>query len=368
MKFFNRTAFFLTRTQLCGNKFNINNWGTPTSDEQKKSSKERDVIHFYTGKENKNLELKLSNTYARNLSESFFKHRNGVRSLFKQGMRFGNEDSTLLFSDCTSPSSSENIVSCCKYEVVETILGDSKDSSDTTDKPYEVKVAEEDEYEDDSEDESGDQYEEEMIEVTDDYYDDDEGQSDDDSEEDYVTIISHNEDSESDGNVDRTENEDINKFENGSVIFNIEKDVNSSNLVTEEELNRKLKKINGNVDVNQMSTIWNDVSTIENKKYHDMTNSLWNWCELLALEYKIPEELILKEWKKVVDFTSDELLKKNFIDNNDFNELIKEGKIDYLDFVYFIKHKRKSWKKFIQKTEDVWRNTLDNNFKRIFSE
>ncbi|CDO64067.1 Plasmodium exported protein (PHISTc), unknown function [Plasmodium reichenowi] len=131
----------------------------------------------------------------------------------------------------------------------------------------------------------------------------------------------------------------------------------------EEEFEKMLNELKNNGSLGETCKIWNKLCFIENKKFYNMQMNLWNFCEILAFEYKIPQSILTNEWEKIVTYTNKELIQQNLTNFSDFNTLVFNKIYDALDFIEFIKHTRESWKQFRESEERVWKNTLEKNFK-----
>lgn len=155
-------------------------------------------------------------------------------------------------------------------------------------------------------------------------------------------------------NSDRLNGADVvnmNLYFNGDVyssLENLEETVETRNEEDEdneddeEEFEKMLNELKNNGTLGETCRIWNKLCFIENKKFYKMQMKLWNFCEILAFEYKIPQSTLANEWKKIVTYTNEELIQHNLTNISDFNTLVFNKIYDALDFIEFIKHKRES--------------------------
>ncbi|EUD64340.1 hypothetical protein C922_05279 [Plasmodium inui San Antonio 1] len=307
----------------------------------------------------------------------------------------------------------------CRYEEIETILGGSHHSNENHNTTYYVTLPEdqskeesedqskeesedeskeesEDEFKEESEDESKEQSEDESKEQSEDESkEDSEDESEVESEGSAAGVSRESEehpeysDEEQDRDEDDYEENEMlssgkgvsgfgeSRKENDQDFLRLDTDeafsedsdtdTESREMLTEEELNRRIKGLRGNLDDAEMLYLLNSFQEIEKKKFQVMIRHLWQWCELLAFEYKIPEDPLLTEWKKIVEISSDALMRKTVSDYRDFKKLVNEGLTNSMDFVYFLNSKRKTWDIFRSKTETVWKNIIDNKFRNYYN-
>ncbi|SBS91512.1 phist protein [Plasmodium ovale curtisi] len=132
---------------------------------------------------------------------------------------------------------------------------------------------------------------------------------------------------------------------------------------TELDLDIHLANLKGLVDVKNMFIIWNKAHNIERKKYVDMYDSLYNMCEQLQQEYRVPDEIKQKEWNIISTYLMNELLEKDHKDSIDFQELVKKGPCNRINFKEYIESKRNSWTLLTSMMMDSWKDILIEKIK-----
>ncbi|GAW79605.1 Phist protein [Plasmodium gonderi] len=415
MEFFKNVRIFFLRKQLDENKLSIRGHSLRSAVlyAQAKKCKKRSILsHILSAKPcsvlplimicvilqisdlcngngNEVLELNFRNSYGRNLSEFFEDRRSGSNTKKREGKK--NNKETFMNSPIVEEKEESG---GCRYEELETILGGSFNANSGNNKSYYVAIPE-DQASEQSEDESESERVqfvqpdiEEYLEVDVDqfaqpelghygesgdkhreseeqYEDSDEEEDEDDDDND---MLNFGKDFSEFGFPRKRKSEDLIDFEGDDLLSpdsdtDTDTDTESRKMLSEEELYKRIRRLRGTIDYKELLHLWNNFNTIENNKFQAMQRHLWNWCELLAFEYKIPEDVLLTEWKRIVDFTSDELMRKTVNDYKDFKELVKHEINDREDFLHFIKHKKESWGNFKLRTETIWKSMMDNKFR-----
>ncbi|GAB65094.1 phist protein [Plasmodium cynomolgi strain B] len=387
--------YFLSRKQLHGSEANIRNSRRSEAHTQTKKCRRRNVLtHFLSPKLCATLSLvvicvilqifhlckdngdigcglNFGNNKGRNLSQNNASNRQGDKARNRERRRKTKE--TFLNSPLVEEKEESG---GCRYEELETILGGSYHSNESDNKTYYVSLPE-DESKEQSEDESevdseggqsggsdGDRYRESEEQ----YEDSDEEQDHDEDDYEEIEMLRSRRGFPGFGKSRKQDDEDFIRFDvDESFSEDSDTDSDPREMLTEEELDRRLKGLRGNLDDDEMIYLWNSFHEIENNKFQVMQRHLWEWCELLAFEYKIPEDTLLTEWKRIVDFSSDELMKKTVNDYRDFKNLINGGLKNSMDFVHFLNSKRESWSNFRSRTESVWKNTIDKKFRNYYN-
>ncbi|KJP89500.1 hypothetical protein AK88_00709 [Plasmodium fragile] len=382
MEYFNHGIFSSSRRQLCGRETSVRNSCRSKAYTQTKKSPRRNVLtHFLSPKlwavssvvvicvilqvfhlcnDNGDVGcgLNFGNIEGRNLSQNNAHNRPGDKG--RLGGRMPNIRESFLNS--FQPEARQES-GRCRYEEIETILGGSDDSNESDNKPYHVSIPDdeseevsEDEWEVESEAGQSGRSEDEF-----EYSDEEEDDDDDDYEE--IELLKRVKSFFNFGKSRKQDDADLIRFDaDESLSEDSDTESESRKMLTEEELYRKLKRLKGNLGDAEMLYLWNSFLQIETNKFEVMQKYLWEWCELLAFEYKIPEDILLAVWKRIVDFSSDELLEKTVMDNRDFKQFVNDGLKDNMDFFYFLNSKREKWASFRSRIETVWKNTIENQF------
>ncbi|CAI7718724.1 Plasmodium exported protein (PHIST), unknown function [Plasmodium vivax] len=394
MEYFNHAIFFLSRKQLDGSKANVRNSRRSEARTQTEKCRRRNVLThflspklcaasslvvifailqiFHLCKDNGDIgcAFNFRTMGGRNLAQNNGNNGPGDKTRNRERTQVGKE--TFLNTPIVEEKEESG---GCRYEELETILGGSYNSNEGDNKTYYVSLPVDEsteQSEDDSEVESeGGQSRgsdggmsresEEQSE------DSDEEQDQDEDDYEDVEMLRSGKGFSGFGQQRKHDDDDFLRFD-AEESFSEDSDTDSEprEMLTEEELNRRLKGLRGNLNEAEMLYLWNSFHEIENNKFQVMQRHLWEWCELLAFEYKIPEDTLLMEWKRIVDFSSDELMKKTVSDYRDFKKLVNEGLKNSVDFVYFLNSKREAWAGFRSRTEAVWKNTMDNKFRNYY--
>ncbi|SBT85122.1 Plasmodium exported protein (PHIST), unknown function [Plasmodium ovale] len=139
------------------------------------------------------------------------------------------------------------------------------------------------------------------------------------------------------------------------------KDSDFCNNMSDIELNKRIEGLKNVTDAKSMFIIYKHMHDFERKEYLKIRDVLWKMCEDIALKYKIPKAIKMKEWNVIFSKLIEELLKKDKTDFTDLHNLIKEGNNTKTKFVNFLDQKRNAWKAFTSETWDTCMDLLATN-------
>ncbi|CAA9990280.1 Plasmodium exported protein, unknown function [Plasmodium knowlesi strain H] len=386
MEYFNHGIFSFSKRQVDGRKINVRNSGRSEENLQTGKCQRRNVLtHFLSlkicaalsfvvicvilqifqlYKDNGEIRygFNFGNIHGRNLSQNNANNRPGGKRWNTE--RNHKDKETFLNSPHVEGKGKSGR---CRYEELETVLGGSYDFNGSDNITYYVSLPE-----DDSQEDSEDEWETESEggepdALGEEFEDFDEEYVGDDVYYEEIEILSSQKDVSSSAKTKKwDETEFIPLDIDESLAEDSDADSETKEMLTEEELYRRIKGLRGNLDGAELLYLWNSFEEIENSKLEDMQRQLWELCELLGIEYNIPEDALLKQWKRIVDFSSDELMKMTVRDYRDFKKFLNEGLKNNVDFVYFLNSKRGKWVDFRCKTKNVWKKCIDNIFKNYY--
>ncbi|SBS81349.1 Plasmodium exported protein (PHIST), unknown function [Plasmodium ovale curtisi] len=135
---------------------------------------------------------------------------------------------------------------------------------------------------------------------------------------------------------------------------------NSSEMqqLSKSELREMIANLNGHVVPREMDIMFRYIHTSERKKYLKMQENMKDYCEQLAYNYNIPENIKKELWTRFYDATNAFFLYKEELFLSRFEELSKMGPQETKTFMNMLASYKKTWKKYRQIMNNIWRSHL----------
>ncbi|SBS94713.1 Phist protein (Pf-fam-b) [Plasmodium malariae] len=134
--------------------------------------------------------------------------------------------------------------------------------------------------------------------------------------------------------------------------------------LSEEELNERLKGLRENASVKEMFTLFNQVIFHERKNFVKMQEYIMDYSKYLQKTMMLPTPIRMKYWWRAHYNMTDELIKKEKSDFNDYCAFVNKGQCDKYNFLYFVKAKRASWKELRELMKSIWMEILTYKMKK----
>ncbi|GAW80425.1 Phist protein [Plasmodium gonderi] len=158
---------------------------------------------------------------------------------------------------------------------------------------------------------------------------------------------------------------DKNRCVNNILLF-IDKDNNSSEEMTDEELTEKIEKLKGPVDSSTILFIWSCVHEHERKKYIKMVHNMKTVCRKLASHYNVPWEYETYRFGYTMNKMLKMLMEKDEQDLKNIKQFATDDVIcARWEFQRYLKLKRRSWNDFTTNMRRKWTYKLHNWFKDL---
>ena len=134
--------------------------------------------------------------------------------------------------------------------------------------------------------------------------------------------------------------------------------------MTEEELNSKIKNLRPNATVKEMFVLFNQILSFERKKFVKMQEYIMQYSQYLQKTLLLPTPIRMKYWWRAHYNMTDELIKKERGDFQDFYAFVSKGQCQRWDFLYFANAKRKSWDELRDLMKSIWMEILTYKMKK----
>ncbi|ANQ05713.1 PHIST81 [Plasmodium coatneyi] len=134
--------------------------------------------------------------------------------------------------------------------------------------------------------------------------------------------------------------------------------------MTEEELNSKIKNLRPNATVKEMFVLFNQILSLERKKFVKTQEYIMQYSHYLQKTLALPTPIRMKYWWRAHYNMTDELIKKERGDFQDFYAFVNKGPCQKWDFLYFANAKRKSWDELRDLMKSVWMEILTYKMKK----
>ncbi|SBT83993.1 Plasmodium exported protein (PHIST), unknown function [Plasmodium ovale] len=136
--------------------------------------------------------------------------------------------------------------------------------------------------------------------------------------------------------------------------------------LTEDELNNRIKNLKQNATVKDMFILWNQVLMFERKLFIKTQEYIMHYAVYLQKTLMLPTPIRMKYWWRAHYNMTDELIKKERGDFNDFYTFVSKGGggCQRWDFLYFLQAKRKSWSELRDLMKSIWMEILTYKMKK----
>ncbi|SBT57172.1 phist protein [Plasmodium ovale wallikeri] len=136
--------------------------------------------------------------------------------------------------------------------------------------------------------------------------------------------------------------------------------------LSEEELNNRIKNLKQNATVKDMFVLWNHVLMYERKLFIKTQEYIMHYAVYLQKTLMLPTPIRMKYWWRAHYNMTDELIKKERGDFNDFYTFVSKGGggCQRWDFLYFLQAKRKSWSELRDLMKSIWMEILTYKMKK----
>ncbi|GAW79022.1 Phist protein [Plasmodium gonderi] len=134
--------------------------------------------------------------------------------------------------------------------------------------------------------------------------------------------------------------------------------------MTEEQLNNKIKSLRQNATVKEMFVLFNQVLAHERRKFVKMQEYIMQYSQYLQKTLLLPTPIRMKYWWRAHYNMTDELIKKERSDFQDFYAFVNRGQCQRWDFLYFVNAKRKSWDELRDLMKSIWMEILTYKMKK----
>ncbi|SBT32595.1 Plasmodium exported protein (PHIST), unknown function [Plasmodium ovale wallikeri] len=135
---------------------------------------------------------------------------------------------------------------------------------------------------------------------------------------------------------------------------------NSSEMqqLSKSELREMIANLNGYVVPREMDTMFRYIHASERKKYLKMQENMKDYCEQLAYNYSLPENIKKELWTRFYDATNSFFLYKEELFLSRFEELCKMGPQETKTFMNMLASYKKTWRNYRQIMNNIWRTHL----------
>ncbi|CAA9986258.1 Plasmodium exported protein, unknown function [Plasmodium knowlesi strain H] len=134
--------------------------------------------------------------------------------------------------------------------------------------------------------------------------------------------------------------------------------------MTEEELNRRIQNLRPNATVKEMFVLFNQILSFERKKFVKTQEYIMRYSQYLQKTLLLPTPIRMKYWWRAHYNMTEELIKKERGDFQDFYAFVNRGPCQKWDFLYFVNAKRKSWEELSDLMKSVWMEILTYKMKK----
>ncbi|EUD64571.1 hypothetical protein C922_05042 [Plasmodium inui San Antonio 1] len=134
--------------------------------------------------------------------------------------------------------------------------------------------------------------------------------------------------------------------------------------MAEQELNCKIRNLRPETPVKEMFVLFNQVLSLERKKFVRMQEYIMQYSQYLQKTLMLPTSIRMKYWWRAHYNMTDELIKKERGDFQDFYALVTGGQCERGDFLSFVNAKRKSWAELRDLMTSIWMEILTYKMKK----